>query len=192
VSLDRAAILAATPHYYVKGMPSPFGIPYEDLPREVRSAVGELRWSAGNPDDLRLLAYAHYAGALNEQELASRLVGSDEDLCGDVVDICSIAAPGMSDAEHDAAIQSVFWDRAEPWEPARSSAEGWANTVLELIQTVRLSVLPLLLRSDPSSRVVLSWLLTHRPPSVQVRNICVSTDGKLEPTRLGGSCCVFD
>ena len=159
MSLDRSAILAATPHFFVKGKPSQFEVPLEDLPREVRSAVGELLWSARNTNGLRVLAYAHYAGALNEHELTSRLIGSDEDLSSDVVDICSSAAPAISDAEIEAAIQSLFWDRADPWRPARNPAEGWAVTVLKLIDAARPSVLPLLLRGDVSRRVVLPWLL---------------------------------
>ncbi len=161
MSLDRSAILAATPHFFVKGKPSPFDVPLEDLPREVRSAIGDLCWSARHPDDLRLLAYAHYAGALNEQELGRRVAGADEDLSADVADICSLAASAISDAELDAAIQSVFLDRAEPWEPALNAAQGWAHTVLELIQSVRPTVLPLLLRSDPAGRAVLLWLLAQ-------------------------------
>jgi hypothetical protein len=167
VSLDRAAILAATPHFFVKGKPSPFDVALEDLPGEVRSAVGELRWSDPNSDNLRLLAYGRYAGAFNEQELEGRITGSDADLIADVIRICSSVSP-ISEAEVAAAIQSVFWDRATPWEPARSPAEGWAITVFELIQAVRPNTLPLLLRDDVSSRVVLPWLLTHRSPSTQV------------------------
>jgi len=167
VSLDRATILAATPHYYVKGMPSPFGIPYGDIRQAVRSAIGELRWSVRNSDDLRLLAYGQYAGAFNEEELASRLTGSDADIISDVIEICS-SVPAISGAEVDALIQSVFWDRANTSRSAHNAVEGWAITVLELIRAVRPSVLPQLLRSDVSSRVVLPWLLTHRSPTKQV------------------------
>jgi hypothetical protein len=167
MSLDRPTILAATPHYYVKGMPSPLGIPYEDLPHGVRSAIGELRWSGRNPDHLRLLAYGYYVGAFNEQELASRLTGSDPDLISDVVEICT-SVPATSEGEIDAAIQSVFWDRANMLGSARNAGAGWAISVLELIQAVRPSVLPLLLRSDVSSRVILPWLLTHRSPTMRV------------------------
>jgi hypothetical protein len=163
VSLDRSTILAATPHFFVKGKPSPFDVPLENLAREVRSAIGDLCWLAHHPDDLRLLAYAHYTGALNEEELASRLTGSDEDLSADVVEICSLAAPATSDSKIDAAIQSLFWDRAEPWRSAENVAEGWAITVLELVDAIRPNVVPPVLRSDVSHRVVLPWLLAQRP-----------------------------
>jgi hypothetical protein len=174
VSVDREGILAATPRYFVRGMAPPFGIPHEDLPREVRSAIGELRWSAHHPDDLRILAYVNYVGALNEEELRSRLTASDEDLSGDAADICSAAAAAISDAEIAAAIQSLFRDQSDPWRPARSPAEGWAITVLELINAVRPNVLPLVLRRDASRRIVLVWLLRKGSLGENLRTTAVS------------------
>jgi hypothetical protein len=109
MSLDRSAILAATPHFFVKGKPSQFEVPLENLPREVRFAIADLHWSIRHPDDLRLLAYAHYFGALNEQELAGRLIGSDENVAQEFADICSTAAPTVSDAQIDALIKSLIW-----------------------------------------------------------------------------------
>jgi hypothetical protein len=89
------------------------------------------------------------------------LTGSDEDLSGDVVEICSLAAPTIPDSKIDTAIQSLFWDRAEPLRFADDMAEGWAITVLELVDAVRPTVVPPVLRSEVSRRVVLPWLLAQ-------------------------------
>jgi hypothetical protein len=158
MSVDRAAILAQTPHWYVAPFPNPLNVPYDDLAAVVRSAIDGFVWHAGDPDGLRVIAYGLYVGALSEADATERLQGTDEDLAGEFAVAMDGVAP-FSDQDLGELARAVLRDRADAEMRPRDASEGWVVTLLELVAATRPQLLEVLLARDDASHVVLRWLL---------------------------------
>lgn len=158
MSVDEAAILAQTPHYVTGPTHRPFGLEFEEIPAAVRAALTQVQWSGGDPDDLRLIAYACYCGAFSVDEAAARMVGNDEQLIHDVLSATQRfdSAPF---AELPDLIRSVVFGRSDNQIRAADAFDGWAISLLELVADVRPAVITSLLERDDKSRLVLRWLL---------------------------------
>jgi hypothetical protein len=156
--LNEAAILAQTPHFVTHPIAQPFGLEYEDVAAAVRAAMAEVEWVGGDPDNLRLIAYASYSGAFSDDEAAARMIGSDEHLADDVLSAIQrpYAAPF---AQLSDLIRSVIIGHTDNQIRAADAFEGWAISLLELVFVARPSVIHALLARDDDARLVLRWLL---------------------------------
>jgi hypothetical protein len=161
VNDQQRSILRATPHFFGQESRLPEGVTLDDLSAWVRHAVAGVQWSSDNTEALRLLAYAHYSGALSEQDLKDRVRGEEAALASD---FCHLAdgLPPYPQGDLAFAVRSVLEDRDAPALRARTADEGWAICVLDLISVARPTILSVLLRKDPSAHIMLRWLLTGR------------------------------
>ncbi len=149
--------------------------------RGVRDAVAGVNWSSDDTESLRLLAYAHYSGALCEQDLKDRVRGSEAALASNFSHLAD-ALPPYPQGDLAFAVRSVLEDRDASTLRARTADEGWAICVLDLISVARPNVLSALLRQDFSAHIVLRWLLTGRTVLIDASDFRPDPDG-LNPSR---------
>lgn len=158
MSVDAAAILRQTPRFVTRPMTSPFGLQFEEVASAVRAALPDVAWRGGDPDSLRLIAYARDSGAFSEDETTARMLGSDEELAADVLTTIqqahSVPFSGLPEL-----VRSVIVGNGGNELRAADAFEGWAISLLELVAAVRPVVLGALLVRDDQARLVLRWLL---------------------------------
>jgi hypothetical protein len=153
-------ILAATPYWFGDGSKRPGDAEHDRLPEVVRPLVEDQKWVSGDSDALRSLAYAHHVGALSEDEIRERLLGSDAALVDAAVS--SAAATAVPKDDLDTLIDSVLAGHGgSSHVRPKSIAEGWHRAILEMISDLRPAVLPLVLAENPVPPFSLQWLL-HR------------------------------
>src|ERR1700733_11742220 len=97
--MNLCDVLAATPYWFGEGSKRPNDAEHDRLPEVVRPLVEDQKWASGDSDALRSLAYAHYVGALSEDEIQEQLLGSDADLVDAVVSSAATAAVPKDDLD---------------------------------------------------------------------------------------------
>jgi len=152
-------ILASTPNWFGNGA-SPIPDDFDKQSEQVRDAVASIRWQPGNLEALRLLALAHYVGALSESDIAQRLTGDNQALAGDVLALPS-GANTTSDESMDQIINADLNGYPDRRIRSANIDEGWLATVLELLIEVRPAAVELVLARDWPTSFTLRWLL-HR------------------------------
>ncbi len=138
----------AAPHFeYALTPPVP-----DDEARKAALAITDAR----SLQDLQVLAYARYYGAIEWHEAMDRV--ND---CARVAEVLRDYLRGLDSVDDDAMTQALSGNRAAYSARARggSAAEGWAFAIFDLLHDARSSAWLQTLSIDDPARIAIRWCL---------------------------------